>query len=46
MPFTRSASDTAVERWLEVALRERHAAVWREPVPEALLKLLRDDVPH
>ncbi len=35
--------EAAVDRWIERSLRERYAAALREPVPEALLKLLKSD---
>ena len=43
MPRSRPLDDVAVDRWLAASLRETHAAVLREPIPEALLQLLRDD---
>ena len=42
MLVERRPGDTAIVRWLERSLQEQHAADLREPLPEALLKLLRD----
>jgi hypothetical protein len=35
-----SVSDAAFERWLRDSLRREYGAVQREPIPEALLRLL------
>ncbi len=43
MPTLRRLEDLAVDRWLQASLRDRHKAVLREPIPESLLRLLRDD---
>ena len=42
MPVDRRPADEAIMRWLERSLRERHEADLREPLPEALSKLLRE----
>ena len=41
MALQRDWDDAALQRWLSVSLKERHAAALREPVPDALLDLLR-----
>ncbi len=35
--------DAAVDGWVQRSLRERYAAALREPLPEALTKLLGPD---
>ena len=42
MPISRQSEDRAIEQWLQISLIERYSATLREPVPEALLKLLDD----
>ena len=41
MALPQQLDDAALQRWLSVAIKERHAAALREPIPEALLDLLR-----
>ncbi len=38
----RSREPEAIDRWMRLRLAQQYAEVLREPVPEALLKLLRD----
>ncbi len=45
MPSPRPVHDQAVDLWVRDSLRASHAAILQEPVPDALLKLLRDDGP-
>ena len=42
MPLPRQPEPDAIDRWLHVSLLERYAETLREPVPDALLKLLSD----
>ncbi len=35
-----TVSDVAFDRWLRNSLRREYAAIQREPVPDALLRLL------
>ena len=42
MQFQRPLEDCPLDRWMQVALAERYGSALREPVPEALLKLLAD----
>ncbi len=43
MPIDHRPADAVFERWLALSLREQHATSIPEPLPEALLKLLRDE---
>ena len=43
MPVQRPQNDNLVDRWLQRSLAERYASTLREPIPEALLRLLCDD---
>ena len=45
MPTTRPLGQQAIEVWLQRCLRQQHAAVLQEPVPETLLALLRQHEP-
>lgn len=42
MPVQCPLEDCPLDRWMQVALAERYGAALREPIPEALLKLLSD----
>ena len=35
--------DEAIDRWVQLSLRERYAATLTEPPPDMLIKLLRPD---
>ena len=37
----KQVDDAALDQWLRASLRARYAETLREPVPEALLELLR-----
>ena len=41
MSTAKQVDDAVVDRWLRASLRARYAETLREPVPEALLALLR-----
>ena len=41
MSPAKLVDDAALDRWLRASLRARYAETLREPVPEALLALLR-----
>ncbi len=43
MPRAELLREQAVNRWLKLLFREHHDSVAAEPLPDALLKLLRDD---
>ena len=45
MPALRSLEQQAVDLWLRRCLRQQHAAVLSEPVPDALLQLLKQREP-
>ena len=40
MPIQRPLDSSPLERWVQLALAERYSSTLREPVPDALLKLL------
>ena len=40
MPDLRPDHDRAVDRWIQRSLIERYSPTLREPLPEALVKLL------
>ena len=40
MPLSRPSEDQALDRWIRDCLREQHAAVLNEPMPDSLLRLL------
>ena len=43
MPIPRPPEDLALDRWIRDRLREQHSAILHEPLPDALLRLLRED---
>ncbi len=43
MTTRRPPGEAAIDRWLMVNLRDQHQAVMREPIPDALTKLLAGD---
>ncbi len=43
MPVSRPLETEAVELWLRQCLREQHAAIMREPLPEGLVRMLQDE---
>ncbi len=43
MPVSRPLKTEAVELWLRQCLREQHAAIMREPLPDELVRLLQDE---
>ncbi len=40
--LTRHEAETMLDRWMRATLRERYAPALREPLPEALARLLDD----
>jgi hypothetical protein len=42
MQTTRPQDEQAISRWLQLSLSRRYSAVLAEPVPETLLRLLRE----
>ena len=40
MPTPRPQDSQAVDRWLRLSLAQRYDAILREPLPDALRKLL------
>ena len=42
MPTPRPQGCDAVDRWLKLSLAERYDSTLREPIPDALKKLLSD----
>ena len=43
MPTTHMRDEPSIDRWVQTSLRQRYAAILLEPVPDSLLRLLRDD---
>ena len=41
MPTMGPLDDQAIDAWLQASLRRRHSEVLREPLPDALTRLLQ-----